>query len=248
MGSCCVGDCCVVDCGFCCVMDCCVFDMSSSSRGCGYHPRENKTEDHATIIANELAEMKEKMSESAREEESKYLKRITQSMDEFIRELEKINRESCGGKQLNINREEIIRQNDDLSKKVVGFIGRRMDDRLVHTDNELALILQERDKKTRDKNFDDFVARVRKSAIRDLIETIQETVKAQSDVIDREIRGRLQEVNSSMEEEIKKYQELRELKEKRAEEMAARQSEYMFEHTLCGLLLDEVQAGRKDAV
>ena len=127
-------------------------------------------------------------------------------------------------------------------------MAQRMEDRLVHTDRELSLILQERDKATRDKNFDDFVERVRKSAIRDLIEIIQEAVKAQSDVIDREIRGRLQEVNSSMEEEIKKYQELRELKEKRAEEMAARQSEYMFEHTLCDLLLDEVQAGRKDAV
>lgn len=246
MGSCCVGDCgfcCVVDCGF-----CCVFDTSSSSGGCGYHPRENKTEDHATIIANELAEMKEKMAEQTQKEEIDILKSISLNMKQFIDSLEEINGGRYGGKQLNINKEEIIRQNDALSKKVIGFMAQRMEDRLVHTDRELSLILQERDKATRDKNFDDFVERVRKSAIRDLIEIIQEAVKAQSDVIDREIRGRLQEVNSSMEEEIKKYQELRELKEKRAEEMAARQSEYMFEHTLCDLLLDEVQAGRKDAV
>ena len=51
-----------------------------------------------------------------------------------------------------------------------------------------------------------------------------------------------------MEEEMQAYQELRELKEKRAEELVVRQSEYMFEQTLCDMILDEVDADRKNAV
>ena len=108
--------------------------------------------------------------------------------------------------------------------------------------------MKEPDDKTRKKNFDDFVERVRKSAVRDLIQTIEDTVKEQSDAIDREIRSRLHEVNSGMEEEMQAYQELRELKEKRAEELVVRQSEYMFEQTLCDMILDEVDADRKNAV
>lgn len=246
--GCCIGDCCVVDCGFCCVVDCCVFDTSSSSSGCGYHPSENKTEAHATKIANELAAMKEKISASTGAEEAEILNAININMKQFIDSLEEINKGNYGGKQLNINIEEIVRQKNKLTCDVVGFIGRRVDDRLVHTDKELALVLKEPDDKTRAKNFDDFVERVRKTAIRDLIQSIEETVKAQSEAIDREIRSRLHEVNSSMEEEMEAYQELRELKEKRVEELVARQSEYMFEQTLCDMILDEVDAGRKSAV
>ena len=192
--------------------------------------------------------MKEKVSASTQAEERDILESISQNMRQFIEYLEEINKGLYGGKQLNINIEQIVRQNDELSEKVVGFIGRRVDDRLVHTDKELALILKEADDKTRAKNFDDFVERVRKSAIRDLIQTIEETIKEQSEVIDREIRGRLQEVNRGMEEEMQAYQELRDLKKKRVGELAVRQADYMYAQTLCDLILDEVYAARKSAV
>lgn len=242
-GFCCVVDCCVMNCGI-----CCVFDTSSSSSGCDYHPRENKTEVHARNNANELAEWKKGVSAANQKEEEKIIESINKNMNQFVEMLGKINEGTYGGKQLNINTEQIIRQNHALEQKVIGFIGRRMDDRLTLTDRELALILKEPDDKMRKKNFDDFVERVRKSAVRDLIQTIEDTVKEQSDAIDREIRSRLHEVNSGMEEEMQAYQELRELKEKRAEELVVRQSEYMFEQTLCDMILDEVDADRKNAV
>ena len=89
--GCCVGFCCVIDCGFCCVVDCCVFDTSS---GCGYHPSENKTEAHATKIANELAAMKEKISASTGAEEEEILNSININLIVWKRSIREIMAES----------------------------------------------------------------------------------------------------------------------------------------------------------
>ena len=106
----------------------------------------------------------------------------------------------------NINIDNIVRKNDELKKNVVGFIGRRLDDRLVLTDKELSIILKEENDKKRARNFDVFVIEVRKKAVEDLIQTIQRTMEAQSEVIETEIQSRLKEVNMSLKEEVAEYE------------------------------------------
>lgn len=68
MGGCCVGNCCIMNNP---IRDFFEDLFDTGGGGCGYHPSSTETEEHAKKIANELAEMKEKMRESSEEDEKK---------------------------------------------------------------------------------------------------------------------------------------------------------------------------------
>lgn len=232
------GGCCVVDCGFCCIAD-----FFSCSDSCSYHPQENKTEAHAKKIANELAALKEKAAKTNGIIEKEAVEDINIQMNQFIEKLKKINQEKYGGKTLNINIGLIERNKKNLENDIVGFIGRKLEDRLVLTDKELALILKEPDDEKRDKNFDAFYIKVRKDAILKLIEEIESTIAKQASMINSEIKNRLNEVQASMDEALAAYNEICELKEKEGSGLEKKRVEYMYRCTLCDILLDEIEPG-----
>ncbi len=234
-GGCCVGDCCVMNCGF-----CCIGDFFSCKDGCSYHPQENKTEAHAKKIANELADLKEKGTETAEIIENEVIENINTQMNQFINDLKNINQKNYGGKKLNINIGLIEQNNAKLKNKVVGFIGRKLEDRLVLTDKELSLILKEPDDTKRAKNFDAFYNKVKKDAISKLIEEIEETIAEQSSMINSEIKNRLNEVQDTMDEALTAYNEVCELKEREDSGLEKKRVEYMYQCTLCEILLNQI--------
>ena len=196
------GHCCIGDYGFCCVADCCIMDSGSS---CGYHPGSSETEAHAKKIADELAEMKENIRESSEKKEQEIIDYINKSMNELIQRLEDDNKTQFGGKSLNINIDGIRANNESLKKEVVGYIGNIMDERLVLTDKELSVILEERDDKKRGENFDSFCERIQKQAQAELSKKIETTVREQEKMIRREIEARLNEVKHNMEAAMKDF-------------------------------------------
>lgn len=106
--GCCVGDCCVMDCGFCCVFDFC------SDSGCGYHPTNNDTVDHSKKIADELAEMKSRAHKDGEKIGNEAFSDINQFMSQFVMHLKKINEGTYGGKRLNIKIDIIEREFEKL--------------------------------------------------------------------------------------------------------------------------------------
>lgn len=238
MGGCCVGNC--------CVMNNAVGDFfrgifGGDRGGCGYHPGPSENELHAKKIADELAEMKENIRKSSEDKEKKIINYINKSMTEFIGELDKVNRQSFGGKNLNINIKGIREKNEMLTKQVVGCIGNVMDERLVLTDKELSVILEERDDEKRGKNFDNFCKRVQKESLRGLSKKIRETVSAQENMIRKEIQDRLTEVDQSMRAATKAYSEILSVKEQNEGKMEETQMKYIYEYELAEILLDQLE-------
>ena len=234
MGGCCIGEVLEILVSgiksiFC--SDCCV----------GYSSGPSESERHAKKIANELAEMKEKIGTLAGQEETELMDYIEQSMDVFLKEVESLNRQSFGGEYLRVNVNVIKEKNEALKKQVVGSVGQVLNKRLVQTDKELSVILGEKDDKKRKKNFDCFVDRVKKQAFESLKENIETTVKAQSSVVTTEIEGRLKEVNSRLEESVKELNEIMDAKKNSSWELEKKQFQYMYESKLCDFLLDEVE-------
>jgi hypothetical protein len=237
MGGCCVGNCCVMNNA---VGD--FFrDIFESGGGCGYHPGPSKTEAHAKKIADELAAMKETIREASEKKESLILDWINKSMNELIQELEKVNRQLFGGKSLNINIAGIRDKNEQLKKEVVGYIGNIMDDRLVLTDKELSVILEEDDDKKRAKNFDAFCQRVQKEALTGLSGKIESTVRKQEEMIKREIQARLNEVDKNMREANKAYTEIVNAKEHDKEKLETMRIKYIYKYELTEILLDQLK-------
>ena len=254
MGGCCVGNCgfcCVADCGFCCVFkcsdcgDCCVGNCTDCGGKNNTVTSGDKHEDpavkHAALVANELAEMRERATTESKKDEADCLKDIDENVQYFVKLLEEVNSKKYGGRSLNININRIKEINDKLHDEVVGFIGRKLDNRLVKTDKELSVILEEQDKNKRKKNFNDFYQQVRRDAIRALIEKIETAVREQSDSIKREIENRLKEVNNNMNEETQAFEELQKVKEQENSRIAEKQVEYMYYENLCDIMFDQLK-------
>ena len=250
-GGCCIGDCCVANCGFCCIFkcsdcgNCCVGNCSDCGGKNNTVTSGGKLEDptvkHAALIANELAEMRTRATNEAKKDEADCLKDIDENIQYFVKLLEEVNSKKYGGRSLNININRIKEINDKLHGEVVGFIGRKLDNRLVKTDKELSLILEENDKNKRKKNFNDFYQRVRRDAIRALIEKIETAVREQSESIEREIQNRLKEVNNNMNEETQAFEELQKVKEEENSRIAEKQVEYMYYENLCDIMFDQLK-------
>lgn len=182
-----------------------VKDFFCSDYGCGYHPGPSENELHAQKIANELAEMKKNIRESSEKTEEAIVSYVTSSLEEFLKQLEVLNHNRYGGKQLNINISVIQKKNNDLKNQVKGHIGSVMDSRLVLTDKELSVILEERNDEKRDKNFDAFVDKVYKEAIDGLYPKIENAVTAQSEMVQKEINNRVNDVEKQMQNANKEY-------------------------------------------
>lgn len=239
-GGCCIGNC--------CVMDNVVGDWfrdifgSGSGGGCGYHPGPSETDAHAKKIADELADMKGNIRKSSEKKEREIIDYINTNMNSFISELSELNKREFGGRQLNVNINGIRQKNEQLKGDVIGYIGNFMDGRLVLTDPELSVILEERDDKKRGNNFDAFCKRIQKQALSGLKQKIENTVKKQEEMIRKEIQNRLDEVNASTKEAGNAYMELVSIKEKDDAEIGKTQIKYIYKYTLEDILLNELES------
>ncbi|NLD91930.1 MAG: hypothetical protein GX639_04590 [Fibrobacter sp.] len=236
MGGCCIRNCCVMNCGL--VDKIKEFFGFCSDSGCckGYRSGPNETERHATKISNELAEMKERKHSEWNAAESKMLELINSEMSSLLTELEKINKQLFGGKALNIDIEGVKAKAKEIENEVVGYVGRVFDERLVLTDKELSIILEERDDKKRTKNFDSFCQKIHKQALTGLRGKIQATVAARNDAIVKTITIRLEEINSSIQQEAEAYRNLLATKKKKESE-APIQMRHIYQHGICEVLL-----------
>lgn len=217
-------------------------DIFCSDSCCvGFSSGPSESEQHARKVAKELAEMKEKSEKTSTQKEQEIMDYISRSMDSFMIEIEKINHQDFFGEKLNINTKAIREKNEQLNKKVVGCISSVLNRRLVQTDRELSTILEEKDAKKRKANFSNFVEKVQKQALKKLKVEIEKVVKAQSEVVSKEIKTRQKEIDARMEESIKELTEIMEVKEKSESELKKKQIDYMYQSALCDLLLAEVE-------
>lgn len=249
-GGCCIGDCCVANCGFCCIGDffsssgsgCCVGNCCVSDCGSDKSEEKHREENHQAAIANELAKMRKRSDKDAKKQEEDIITDTNETMEEFIKWIQNdVNKRKIGGKTLSINIDKIRELNDDLRKKIVGFIGKRLADRLIQTDPEVSTILAEYDDAKRKKNFDAFYEDRKREAIRELIKEIETSVREQSDNIEREIQNRIKELNNSMTQETQALEELRKLKSQEDSRLAEKQVEYMYYADLCGIMFNELK-------
>lgn len=229
MGGC--GDC--WDCGliekiknFFCTDSCCV----------GYHSGPSDTELHAKRIADELAQMKTNKQIIWQKNEKMLLDQIGEEMTSLLSQLHQINQKKFGEKALNIDLDGINVRTDELKKKVIGYVGRVFEDRLVLTDKELSLIMEERDDDKRSKNFDAFCKKLQIQAISGLKKQIQASITAQNQIIIDTITNRLEEVDASIRHETEAYQALLKAKQEK-DAKAPIQMQHMYLHGLCEILL-----------
>ncbi|WP_036378732.1 hypothetical protein [Mitsuokella jalaludinii] len=197
----------------------------------------------ATTIntSNELADMREKADKEGRKIGDEAFEYINVYMTQFINHLEKINDGVYGGKKLNIDMDNVRHDIEELKNTVKNYIGDKINTRLVKTDPELALILEERNDTKRKSRFDEFYAKVHRDAVRSLIDDIQDIIAGEFVIVEKQIRSRITEVNESMQQAQKEYEEAGKLMEQEGNKIADKKTTYMYQIAVADLLSDELK-------
>lgn len=218
------------------------FGCSEDGGGCcvGYTSSSNDSVDHAKKINEEFNALKDKYENRAAAQEQTIIMQINESMDDFIKELEKQNNTRYAGRALNLNIPAIRQKREDLSKDVVGFIGARLHDRIVTTDPELAPILKEKDDDKRNANIKKFCDKVLQEAKEDLKEQVKKTIAAQQEIVKGELQNRLAEIDNSLQEATTAYNDLVAAAEKDALEQERLKLKYMYEYDIYNVLSEKM--------
>lgn len=209
-----------------------IFDGGSS-----YTPGPSENERHATKIANELAEEKERIRERSQKWEEDLVEELNKNNKILINYLSQINNETHGGANLNINVGEIERTSQKIRQEVIGSISSHIDSRLVQTDSELSEILEERNDTKRSKNFKKFQKKIQGEAITKLKNNLVKSMDKQSESLHNNIQSRINEVEFSIKNS---NEELQEIQRQNLENKnkAPKQIEYMYKYTLCNLIME----------
>ena len=185
--------------------------------------------------------MKDRAGKYAEEQEKQITEDIDASMTDFLKWIESINNRKIGDRALSINVERLKRLNCDMHDDVEGYIKRHFEERLIPTDSEIINILAETDDKKRKKNFDAFFERIKHEAVNELIKKMDESVARQSDSVEREIKNRIDEVQSSMQEELNALRELQTAQQTEVSALKAKQLKYMYQAELCDTMSEELK-------
>ena len=230
--------------GGCCVMDNPVGDffkdLFCSDCCVGYSPSRSDSDAHAKKIAEEFAEMTKRSDEATEHTVEKALSYLKKDIEGLFKELKSINAESYGGKKLNIDFRSIEQENKEMEARVKTLVGDMMRDRLVLTDPELALILEEKDDKKRAKNFEAFERKLRKAANDKLKEEMENIVRKQQDIISSAIEKRLNELNGSVQRSDEAFQKILALKKSDDSALEEQKMQYIYQCGVCDLLMNEM--------
>lgn len=229
--------------GGCCVMDNPVGDffkdLFCSDCCVGYSPSRSDSDAHAKKIAEELAEMTKRSDEATEDTVERALSYLKKDIEILFKDLKLFNDKSYGGKKLNIDFRSIEQENKEMEARIKTLVGDMMRDRLVLTDPELALILEEKDDKKRTKNFEAFEHKLRKAAKDALIKELESIVRKQQDIISSAIEKRLNELNGSVQRSDEAFQKILALKSDESA-LEAQKMQYIYQCGVCDLLLNEM--------
>lgn len=203
----------------------------------GYNSGPSDNELHAKKIADELARKKTEKHENWNAFENSLLETINQDMNQILEFIEKINADKFGGKPLNIDIQSIKKNIEKLRSEIVGSMGRTFENRLVLTDPELSVIMEERNDAKRARNFDSFYRKIQLEALKNLKTSIEGVISKQNQSIYDSISNRLNEVVTSSQKESESYKDLLKVKEKREAEIPL-QIRHMYLHDLSLTLLE----------
>lgn len=195
MGGCCIGDCCIANCGFCCILD--------FSSGCGDSHVETRS--GGTSVSNDefnaevLRNLNDRCEREAAEETDKCTDYLMTHINQMIEDLSDLNKQvTKNGYCLNLDIDYLTKSILDTKKSLTNYISDKVKQRLVLEDYELSVILLERDDKKRNKAVNDFYSRVFDQAQSELIVKIKDAVRDQCDLVKEQLDDRKNEIAKSL--------------------------------------------------
>ena len=235
-GGCCVRNCCVVDlpCANCGLIrkiaeklfgsDCCV---GNSAKNIG-QVDENSEIALIAKMQDALAEFKDDTQSRSSEFENEVIAESRKALDEFINELRKYNKIRYGNRCLDININNIERENRKTEDKIHGFIIKRVSKQISFDNEECKEILKMDAGNAKKDALDAFYKKVLKEAVRELSDELQDIMEKQTDNVCERIQHRIDSIVDIYEAKEAEFDSIRKVKEK--DEDAVEQEQIRLSH------------------
>lgn len=214
--------------GGCCIGNCCVgraigdfisnlFGSSKGSESGG--STESYESDKADLLAtvkvqSALTEFRADTDEKSRKLEKSILAESRQYLDEFIKDLRTYNKISYGHSSLNINIENIMRENRKTEDEINGFIVKRVSKRISLDDTECLEILKMEPGNAKTKKLDQFYHKVLAEAINELSDMLRNVLEQQTNTVEERIHQRLDSIIEICETRSANFDTIKKVKNK----------------------------------
>lgn len=236
--------------GGCCIGNCCVGvavsniiekvkDFFSGSSGSSSGSRTSSYDaDKASLeetvrVQKALTEFKTDTEARSSALEKAIIKESRGYLDEFLDEIRKYNKIRYGGRCLNINLENIERENRKTEDKIHGFITKKVSKRISLDDDECKNILKMDAGTEKKKKLDQFYRKVLTEALSELTNILRKAMEQQTDIVEDRIQQRIDAVLETCEAKAADFKQIQKLKNKDENKIEQEQFRLSYMVAMC---------------
>lgn len=167
--------------------------------------------------------------------ENEIIKRARNGLDQFLDMLKKQNKKTFAGRRLNLNISAIERDNREMEDMIHGFIKKRVMKEVSLDNQECLEVLKMEKGEEKRKAMKRFLDNVISTAITDLAEELKKVIRRQSENIEDKVQVRIDEIEVSLDDNLKKFDKIKSLKETDSTELEAEKLELISVSSVCSM-------------
>lgn len=196
---------------------------------------DNMTLQETIRINNALTDFRLQSETQSDNLENEIIKRARNGLDQFLDMIKKQNKKTFAGRKLNLNISAIERDNRETEDMIHGFIKKRVLKEVSLDNTKCREVLQMEKGDAKKKAMDDFLKDVTSTAITDLSKELKKVIYRQSENIEDKVQVRIDEIEVSLNENMKKFDKIKSLKETDSAALEAEKLELSSVSAVCSM-------------
>lgn len=196
---------------------------------------EKATLQETMRINNALTDFRLQSETNSDRLEIEIIKAARGGLDQFLDMLKKQNKKTFAGRKLNLNISAIERDNRETEDMIHGFIKKRVLKEVSLDNTKCREVLQMEKGDAKKKAMDDFLKDVTSTAITDLSKELKKVIYRQSENIEDKVQVRIDEIEVSLNENMKKFDKIKSLKETNSAALEAEKLELSSVSAVCSM-------------
>ncbi len=196
---------------------------------------ERATREETARINSSLTQFRIDTEAQSDKLENDIIKISRTSLDEFLDMLKKQNQKTFAGRKLNLNISAIERDNRETEDMIHGFIKKRVMVDVSLSNQECLEVLKMEKGEEKKKAMKKFLDKITSTAIIDLSEELRKVIRRQSENIEDRVQVRIDEIEASLDDNLKKFDKIKSLKETDSNELEAEKLELISVSSVCSM-------------
>lgn len=199
------------------------------------YDKDKSTIQQTMRINNALTDFRAETEIQTDTTENQIIKLSRSGLDQFLNMLTKQNEKTFAGRRLNLNISAIERDNRESEDMIHGFIKKRVMKEVSLDNDECLSILGMEKGEEKKKAMKKFLDKVMSKAITDLSEELRKVIRRQSENVEDRVQVRIDEIEVSLNDNMKKFEKIKSLKETDSAELEKEKLELISVSSICSM-------------